>query len=181
MSKNRLTHGKSQSRAYQAWSGMRTRCYNGNAKSYPYYGGRGIKVCQRWLESFEGFYADMGEADVGMSLERIDVNGDYSPENCKWIPLAEQARNKRNVKLIDGKTLPEIARESGVKYSTLHARKRTDIESTVNADLRRSEYACNGESRTISEWADKQGVQRHTIYKRLHRGWPLERALGVSA
>lgn len=75
---------------------MKTRCYNVNQKSWADYGGRGIEVCDRWLESFENFLADVGERpSPEHSLDRIDVNGDYEPDNVRWSTYREQARNRR--------------------------------------------------------------------------------------
>lgn len=81
---------------------MKRRCLNKNEKCYKSYGGRGIKVCDKWL-SFVGFAEDMASTfEPGLSLERVDVNGNYEPSNCEWIPLADQAKNKRstNTKLV---------------------------------------------------------------------------------
>lgn len=95
------THGTSNSRltgyvnrTYGIWQAMRGRCMNSNNSRWMSYGGRGIKICRRW-DSYENFLIDMGEAPDNLTLERIDVDGDYEPNNCKWATWLEQARNKR--------------------------------------------------------------------------------------
>lgn len=103
---NGKTHGKSNSRVYHSWYGMRTRCNNKNSVSYRDYGGRGIKVCKRWYK-FENFYADMGDPPIGHTLDRIDNDGHYEPKNCRWSTVAQQNQNQRsNTRVtIDSQTL----------------------------------------------------------------------------
>ena len=95
----RTTHGHTQRRRdtpeYRSWRGMRNRCHCPDNVSYKNYGGRGIQVCDRWRESFENFLADTGPRPEGMSLDRIDNDGDYEPMNCRWATPAQQRANRR--------------------------------------------------------------------------------------
>jgi hypothetical protein len=107
---------------YRAWAAMFTRCYNTNYSKYLNYGGRGISVDKNWSQ-FSNFLADMGERPgKRYSLDRIDVNGNYCKENCRWATMRAQNRNKRNNLLLQGKTLSEWSEILGVKRSTLSQR-----------------------------------------------------------
>jgi hypothetical protein len=112
--KHKKTHGEGHSNKtteYRAWSSMKERCCNPNRNNYSDYGGRGIKVCERWINSYENFLKDMGRRpSVGFSLDRIDVNGDYSPENCRWTDQKTQQQNRRNTLFVEvhGKRMPAI-------------------------------------------------------------------------
>lgn len=97
------SHGMSYSPTYSSWKGAKQRCYNKNSKKYHIYGGKGIKVCDRWLNSFENFLEDMGERTIDQSLDRIDPNGNYEPSNCRWISKSENSsRGTVNRNLIYG-------------------------------------------------------------------------------
>src|SRR5437879_1494921 len=110
---------------YKSWLSMRSRCLSLKTPSYVRYGGRGIIICARW-DSFLNFLADMGERPDGFTLERIDSNGNYSPENCKWASRKEQARNTNRNRVIEyqgeRKTLVEWAETKGLSRESLRQR-----------------------------------------------------------
>lgn len=89
------THGLTETKAYGIWCAMKARCSNPKNDSWKNYGGRGIKVSDEWINDFSTFHKDMGDCPQGYSIERVDVNGDYTADNCLWIPLNEQHLNKR--------------------------------------------------------------------------------------
>jgi len=125
----RTKHGHAKqdhwSKTYETWHSMIQRCTNLNGKRYKDYGGRGIQVCEAWMK-FADFLQDMGERPLNMSIDRIDNNGDYCKENCRWATQKEQQRNTCSNKLftIDGviKCLAEWCEYYGLKYSTVYAR-----------------------------------------------------------
>lgn len=108
---------------------MISRCYNVNIPNYSDYGGRGITVCARWLESYENFLLDVGRSPyTDYTIDRIDVNGNYEPENVRWASRAEQNRNRRDTKIVEyngiSMCLAQWAVRVGINYHTLHARLR---------------------------------------------------------
>lgn len=119
-------HGKSSPPTFVSWTAMKQRCYNKNTKDYKRYGGRGITVCSRWLESFDNFLSDMKERTKGFTLERINNNKGYYKENCKWATYEEQNNNTRaNVFITHNGislTLPQWAKKLGINKSTLNNR-----------------------------------------------------------
>lgn len=134
---NRFTHLMSYTREYRIWAEMIKRCKAASHKSYPYYGGRGITVCERW-ENFENFYADMGKCPEGFTLDRIDVNGNYEQTNCRWASRKTQARNRRGNHMITFKNethcLSEWAEIVGITRSALKQRLKRGwtLEDALN-------------------------------------------------
>ncbi len=122
------SHGLSDSKLYRIWRSMRGRCKNPGVLCYKDYGGRGIKVCDEWESSFIAFLAWAVQAGYqdGLTIDRIDVNGDYSPQNCRWATRLEQSRNKRNSRFLEfqgeRKTLSEWAEITGIPLNLISGR-----------------------------------------------------------
>lgn len=146
-----ITHGDTvdygYTTEYARWKTMIQRCTNPNSHQYADYGGRGIAVCVRWLNSFENFIADMGRAPFNTSIDRRNNDLGYSPDNCRWATAKEQGRNKRNtVRLTLGEqtlTLCEWAEITGIPYDTLKARRNrygwNDVD-TLTTHLKAQKY-----------------------------------------
>jgi len=122
------THGMTGERVYDTWRSMKHRCENERSKDYPRYGGRGISVCDEWSKSFESFYEYMGDRPEGTTIDRIDTNGNYEPNNVRWATNIQQGNNRRtnNYVEVNGttKTVTEWAREYGLEPKTLAYRIR---------------------------------------------------------
>ncbi len=118
-------HGQSGTRLHRIWKGLMIRCYNSNHHTYKNYGGRGITVCGEWKQNFKAFYdwAVANGYDENLSLDRIDTNGNYSPENCRWATQLVQANNtnKNHYLTFNGKTMTiaQWSRETGIPYRRL--------------------------------------------------------------
>ena len=117
------THGVRNTSTYRSWAAAKQRCTNPNNKRYKDYLGRGITMCPEWLNSFEAFYKDMGDCPEGMTLDRIDNNGNYEPSNCRWATDREQANNKRNNHLLTyqgrSQSIQKWSRETGINQGTI--------------------------------------------------------------
>ncbi len=116
---SRLKHGYKRKNVYnstyKSWTGMKSRCYRESNPSYKDYGGRGITVHDRWLDSFENFLEDMGECPPNKSIERVDFNGNYTPSNCVWADMKTQANNKRNnIRISNGVEVMSLMHWCGV-------------------------------------------------------------------
>jgi len=131
--RNLTTHGLTNTRAHGIWRAAKSRCFNPNASNYRHYGGRGITMCDRWKNDFSAFFQDMGECPPGMSLERINHNGDYTPQNCRWATQAEQVRNTRRNVMIEHNGVLMVAKDycsaTGRSYNHFLMRRRQSLQT----------------------------------------------------
>ena len=133
MKNKQFKHGLEGTRLYGIWCGMKSRCYNKKRKHYDRYGGRGIVVCDEWLNDFETFYnwALANGYSEELTIDRIDVNGNYEPSNCRWATQKEQMNNVGRNHLITAfgktKTMKEWSEETGINYYTLSTRLRRGL------------------------------------------------------
>lgn len=159
-------HGLRSLPEYAVWTSMRSRCNNYRDPAWQNYGGRGIAVCPRWGK-FSSFYADMGSRPEGWTLERIDNDLGYSPDNCKWAPRIEQSRNRRSVLAVtlDGETHPLSVwvERLGLKYATVHQRL-TKYGWSVEQALRTPKVTHRSgipRGQKIMAWGAENGVSFH--------------------
>ena len=144
-SRNHRTHGDSETRLYNTWNKMKARCLRASNPSYHRYGGRGIKVCDEWKDNFETFkdWALRSGYNDTLTLDRIDVNGDYEPTNCRWTTIKVQENNRTDNVVVkyEGKsqTLAEWAEEYGLKYTTFYRRieRGWDFEDALTIPVRK--------------------------------------------
>lgn len=192
------THGMARTQEYHIWACMRDRCCNVNNHSYVFYGGRGITVCERWLNSFVTFFDDMGiRPSLQHSIERIDNDGNYScghceeclrngwPANCCWATRPQQARNTSRNRLLthNGQTmcLAAWAETLGINIVTLHSRLKAgwSVEKSLTTPVRVQNHLFTSNRRTYSlaEWAKRTGISYHTLAMRLRYGWSIEKTM----
>ncbi len=197
MTRTYTKHGRSYERLYAIWGGMKRRCHHVNAKNYPQYGGRRIFVCDEWradYETFRKWSMENGYAD-NLTIDRIDNDKGYEPENCRWVTARVNQRNRRNNKHYEiwgeTKSLAEWSSDPRckVEYSVLWERIHdgwTPEEAMikVNADKTRTRTAVSafGETKNITDWAadPRCTVNFKALYRRLSLGWEPERAISQS-
>lgn len=180
---------KDEERTRNSWSMMKNRCLNPNASHYEYYGGRGIKICEGWL-TFSVFMEDMGLRPEGKELDRIDWNGDYCPENCRWATRIEQMNNCRRNYFInfDDKrlTISQWARVYEMDPTALYWRvvtARWPIEKALKTPSRKRKpkmITYKGKTLRLSEWCKVLNKRRGTVNERLRRGWSFEKAVNTA-
>ena len=179
------SHGMSRTPEYRAWHDMKRRCFNPNNKRYSDWGGRGIAVCDRWLD-FENFLADMGSRPSPKhSLDRIDNDGDYSAENCCWATKAEQGTNRRNNKplITIGKetyTIVQWAKKMGYGEMVIQGRLNmgwSDYDAVMTPVHTVKPITIENETYTIAQWTEKKGYGKTVILGRLKMGWSEYRAV----
>lgn len=176
----RRTHGMSRTPIYNVWKSMRQRCNNPNSNCFNHYGGRGIRVCDEWDSSFEVFYkwAVENGYEEGLTIERIDVDGNYEPSNCIWITMLEQHKNTTRTHYITyngiTKTISEWAEEYDIDSKTLYSRIQAgySFEDAVVGNLykkRETLLTFNGKTQSIVDWSKELGISQYTISSRLNR------------
>jgi hypothetical protein len=185
VSKTHRTHGMSLTKIYRLWAGMHSRCYVKSASGYADYGARGIKVCERWHD-FAKFYKDMGERPEGCSLERLDNNGDYTPDNCTWSLAHRQHRNTRatiRVQTESGEVcLKDYCHELGVSYSTVLERLKSgySMEAAISKPLERKHFVQDGDKLTpLADYCRAHNITYGMAIARIYKGWTPEDAVRI--
>lgn len=179
------THGESFSVSrtpeYVAWLNMIARC---ERPEHARYAGRGIKVCEKWRESFDAFLSDVGRRPSAQhSLDRVDSNGNYEPTNVRWATEETQQRNRTNNRVVtvggDKKCLAEWSAETGVNRKTLARRLDTGVaaDRAVDPSPLHRLHDYNGEKRSLREIAKAVGIPESSLHRRLQRHGSVETAI----
>lgn len=195
--RTKTTHGGKNTRLYRIWGGMKNRCGNEREEAYKDYGGRGIKVCEEWERDFSNFYKWAMENGYSkeLTIDRIDVNGNYCPENCRWVNMKIQCNNRRNNHRVTYKgrtqTIAEWENELGFKKDILSTRLSNgwSVEKAIETPYKQREFKHNykeikerkvcieGGTYTLREWCKIMGLNARTIVKRIDRGMDAHEAL----
>lgn len=184
----KYTHGCSKTPEYLAWGDMKQRCSNPNNRNYKNYGGRGITVCKRWLDSAGNFLIDMGPRPRHGSIDRIDNDGDYAPSNCRWVNNKEQQSNRRDNRrvVVDGqsKTIAQWAVGSGLSQHVITSRlksgwpERDAVSMPVGVSrINQRWLELDGHQQTLVDWARQIDIHPSAITWRLKQGWSIRKTL----
>lgn len=180
-------HGDASKRLYAIYIGMKKRCYVSNDDAYKYYGGRGIKICDEWLENYLNFKSwalDNGYTEE-LTIDRINVNGNYEPSNCRWATIEEQANNKTDSVYIDyngkSQTLRQWCDEFNLDYRLMVERfyqpcwKDKSIEEKFFTPKRVAyTLTYNNETHTLKEWSEIREIPFSTVSQRYRKGYSVE-------
>lgn len=175
----RITHGMSKTPTYRSWWDMKKRCEKPSFKQWSDYGGRGITYCQRW-SLFENFLDDMGAAPKGHTLERINVDGNYDADNCRWATMKAQGRNRRNNRMITykGRTMCAASWAEEIGATSIQSLlNRIDrgwtLKESFETPFAPPEHFVTFEGVTLSiaAWSKHLGVPYQTIKARFRKGW----------
>lgn len=192
------THGLTGTRVYKTWESMKSRCYNKNDGKYEKYGGRGIRVCDEWLgengaKNFaewaykNGFSEEKHQRE--QSIDRINVNGNYEPSNCRFTNAKVQANNRTNSVVIEfngeAHTLKEWSEIKNIKEGTIRWRLNNGFTIGEALNQRTKKVSSTGKkyvtymgkTKTVAEWSKETGIDVKILYARLRRKWTVERAL----
>lgn len=180
-------HGLSNTRLHRIWRSIQDRCYNQNNQDYIHYGGRGITVCDEWKDDFLIFYnwAIENGYNENLTIDRIDVNDGYSPQNCRWVSMKTQANNKRNNKVFtfNGKTLTisQWSKETGIKYGDIQNRLNYgySFEEAINPNFKRVYHCKTEENQRLKDLCEERGMPYKLVWRRVRDGWDIEKALGT--
>ena len=190
---NKTTHGKRNTRLYRIWMSMRNRCNNKNSDAYEDYGGRGISVFPEWENDFMSFYgwSIKNGYSKELTIDRVDVNGNYEPNNCRWVDMRTQCNNRRNNHVITykgkTKTVSEWERELGFKKDILQTRisngwsiekaietpyenRKFKHEYGYSSKIRARIVTINGVSHSVKEWCEILGINQRTVVDRIEKG-----------
>lgn len=199
----KLKKGYYKTRLFRTWQHMKERCYDRKNNHYIWYGARGIAVCEEWKNNFSNFceWAMNSGYEEHLTIDRIDLDKNYCPENCRWLDIRTQQSNRRNNRKVEynGKTqtVAEWSRETGMNSGTILFRLNkgmkpeevftSEMISPKDAQLlavesrkRNGNYhmiTINGETKTLKEWAEHYHINRKTVVARIHMGWDEVEAL----